>query len=130
MPRAAAPPWRQRMEPITDDWILASVQRAGGMGRHHPETGKYAELVITGLDSREQAAEYRRSLHRCALWLLRNRGYDIGMSSDPPARQPDGSWAVAFRATDKTFSRNYVLQRYGSDRSRWPYDPRRRGQAT
>lgn len=126
MPRAPAPPWRQRKEPITDDWVMASVTRAGGIGSHHPQTGKYAELVISGLADRAEAEEYRRSLHRCAQWLLRNRGAHIGMSTDPPERAPDGTYRVRFRATDKTFSRQYVLQRYGTDRSKWPYDPRRR----
>lgn len=126
MPRAPAPAWRQRREPITDEYVLTSVERSGGMGKHHPETGKYAELVISGLADRAEADEYRRSLHRCALWLLRNRGYDIGMSTDTPERAVDGTYLIRFRATDKTHSRNYVLQRYGNDRSKWPYDPRRR----
>lgn len=126
MPRGPAPAWRARKPPVLDDYVLASVTQAGGLGRHHPETGHYAELVIRGL-SKEDAAEYRRALYRCAHYLSRNGLAPVGMSAGPPQR--DGSqWKITFRAVDKTLARKHVLERYGPDRSKWPYDPRRRNE--
>lgn len=126
MPRSPAPEWRKRKEPITDEYVMASIQHAGGLGSHDPSTGHYGELIVSGLTSRDEATEYRRSLHRCALWLKRNRGYDIGMSTDRPQKMSDGTYRIVFRVTDKTLARQYVMERYGPDRTKWPYDPRRR----
>lgn len=125
MPRGPVPDWRRRKEPVVDDWILASVQRAGGLGKHHPETGHYAELVITKLATREEADEYRRALFRCAHYLNRTRRAAVSMSADRPERTAAG-YQVRFRAVDKTLARQHVMQRYGTDRSKWPYDPRAR----
>lgn len=129
MPRGPAPAWRARKEPVLDSWILASVAQAGGFGKHHPATGHYSTLVITGLASADEAAEYKRALHRCAFYLHRTGQAAISMSADRPARQPDGTYSISFRAVDKTYARQAVLARYGNDRSKWPYDPRRRNTA-
>jgi len=104
---------------------MESVQRAGGLGRHDAN-GRYADLLITGLEDREQADEFRRSLFRCAHFLNRRGIAAVSMSADPPARQPDGSYVISFRAIDKTAGRAYILAKHGGDRTRWPYDPRRR----
>lgn len=124
MPRSAAPQWRQRKEPVLDHYVLASVDQAGGLGKHHPETGHYAELVIRGLTSREQAQEYVRALNRAALWLHRNRGAEVSMSAK--IERSGGSYLIRFHAIDKTIARAHVMKKYGTDRSKWPYDPRRR----
>lgn len=127
MPRGPAPSWTQRKPPILDDYIWASISRSGGLGKHHPETGHYSTLVIKGLASKEEAAEYHRALYRCAHYLARHGTADVSMHIDRPKQQPDGTWILSFRAIDKTLARQHVLARYGPDRSKWPYDPRRRG---
>lgn len=126
MPRGPAPAWRQRKDPVLDAWIWASVNRAGGLGRHHPATGRYADLVITGLADRDEAAEYKRALHRCAFYLHRTQAAQLSMSADRPERQPDGTYSIRFRVVNKAHAKAAVLARYGNDRSKWPYDPRRR----
>lgn len=123
MPRSALPEWRKRQEPVLDSWVLASVGRAGGPG-HHDTGGHYAELVITGLASREEAAGYVRALNRSALWLTRHKVADIGMSAK--IERGGGGYRVRFWAIDKVMARKHVLDKYGPDRSLWPYDPRRR----
>lgn len=125
MPRGPAPAWRARKPPVTDQHVLASIAQAGGIGRHHPETGHYATLIIRGLASRDEADEWRRSLYRCAHYLSRTGQADVGMSAT--VRRDGTRWLIEFRAVDKTLARRHVLQKYGSDRSKWPYDPRRRG---
>lgn len=126
MPRGPAPSWRARKEPVLDHWIWASVQRAGGLGKHHPTTGHYADLVITGLADRDEADEYKKALHRCAFYLHRTGAAPVSMSTDRPARAVDGTYVIRFRVIDKTYAKAAMLARYGNDRSKWPYDPRRR----
>jgi hypothetical protein len=129
VPRGPAPTWRARKEPVLDAWIWASINRAGGLGRHHATTGHYADLVITGLADKDEADEYRRALHRCAFYLHRTQQAGISMRADRPERRPDGSYSIRFRVVDKTYAKAAVLARYGNDRSKWPYDPRRRASA-
>lgn len=125
MPRGPGPAWRSRKPPVLDDWLMASVQRSGGT--HHPETGHYGELVILCADVTE-AREHSQALYRSARYLHKWRIADIGVSVDrAKKRKVDGKWILTFRAVDKTLARNHVMQKYGSDRSKWPYDPRRRG---
>jgi hypothetical protein len=125
MPRGPAPGWRKRKDPVTDDYILASVNQAGGPGKHDPATGHYGELLIEDLASKEEAIEYRNSLFRCALWLHRNGVAEISMSAK--IERAGKQYRIRFAAVDKTWARQHVLSKYGPDRSKWPYDPRRRG---
>lgn len=125
MPRSAAPQWRQRKDPVLDHYVLASIEQAGGIGKHHPTTGHYAELVIRDLADRAEAQEYVRALNRAALHLHRYKVAEVGMSAKVERDGPD--WIVRFKAVDKTLARAHVLAKYGTDRSKWPYDPRRRG---
>lgn len=128
MPRGPAPAWTQRKPPITDDYVLASIEQAGGIGKHDPVTGHYAEMVIRGLSSKEEAAEWKASLWRCAHYLSRKGIAPVSMVS--AKIEPDGDgFRIRFRTGDKTFARQRVMEKYGPDRSKWPYDPRRRGAA-
>lgn len=124
MPRGPAPGWRRRKEPVLDDHVMASVNQAGGLGQHHPQTGHYATLIIRGIDTRDEADEWSRALYRSAHYLARNKIADVSMSAK--IRRDGTKWLIEFRATDKTHARAYMLQKYGADRSKWPYDPRRR----
>ena len=125
MPRGPAPGWRTRKEPVLDSHVMASVEQAGGLGKHHPETGHYAELIIKGLTSKEEAQEWSRSLYRAAHYLNRNNIAPVSMSAKIE-RDGDG-YRIRFKAVDKTLARKHVMEKYGADRSKWPYDPRRRG---
>jgi hypothetical protein len=125
MPRGPAPAWRARKPPVTDDYLLASVNQAGGLGKHDATTGHYSELVIKGLSTKEEAAEWKRSLHRCAYYLFKNGLADISVKT---AIERDGKqYAVRFSAINKAHTYAHVIARYGEDRSQWPYNPRRRG---
>jgi hypothetical protein len=121
MPRGAAPAWRQRKEPVRDDWVLASIQRRPRPG---PD-GHHAELHITGLDTREMAREEIRALHRSARFLTKYSEHNVGVRAH--IRKTSSGYYVQFWAVDKTAAKKYVLDTYGPDRSKWPYDPRRKG---
>jgi hypothetical protein len=135
MPRGPAPAWRARM-PVTvngipvataqevDAYIIASVNQAGG--KHHPQTGHYATLFIRDFATREEATAWRQALFRCAHFLARRRIADVSMKASPPRRKGNG-WEIEFCAVNKTLARKFVMETYGPDRSKWPYDPRRRG---
>lgn len=132
MPRGPAPAWRTRKQPVTDDWIMASVSQAGGLGKHHPQTGHYAQLVITELASKEEAIVWQQALYRCAHYLNRTGQAPVGMSARivkhaKPCTKSGCQFHIEFKAIDKTLARAHVLAKYGPDRSKWPYDPRRRG---
>jgi hypothetical protein len=130
MARGPAPGWKARKQPVTDDYLLASVNQAGGPGKHHPETGHYSELIIRGFATREEALEYKRSLHRCAVFMHRNGILSVSVHTKLERDRKNGGWLVRFKAIDKVFSRKYVLDHYGPDRSQWPYDVHRRGGAS
>lgn len=125
MPRGPRPGWRTRMEPVTDEYILASVRQAGGK---HDASGHYATLRIRGLASREEANEWRKSLHRCALWMMRNGVAELSVS--PLVKRDGKTWMVEFVAISKVHARAYHLATHGTDKSQWPYDPTRRGGAS
>lgn len=127
MPRGPAPAWRARKPPIADEHIMASVAAVGGLGRHHPETGHYGTLYLRGFATREEAAEWSSALYRCAHFLCRHGIADVSMSAKVTrSKKNPGTWEIEFRAVDKTLARKHVLEKYGPDRSKWPYDPRRR----
>lgn len=126
MPRGPAPQWRARKEPVTDNYLMAVVQQAGGPGKHHPDTGLYGTLIIRGLESREEADEWSRSLYRCGLWLTRNRGADISVSAK--IKRAGNGYLIEFSVYNKMHARSHLMTKHGLDRSLWPYDPRRRNQ--
>lgn len=125
MPRGPAPPWRARKQPVSDEYILAAVEQAGGLGSHHPQTGHYATLVIRGLADRDEAREWKLSLFRCAHWLSRHDIAPVSISQCTIERDGAG-YKITFRVTDKTIARKHQLETHGADRSKWAYDPRRR----
>jgi len=108
---------RRRMEPILDSHLQASVTQASGV---YDSDGHYAVILYTGCATRERAKEIVQALHRS--------GRHLGLSvSAVPKPAPDGTFTVVYHAIDKAHARAHVLARYGTDRSKWPYDPRRRG---
>lgn len=114
MPRGPAPAWRARKPPFLDSHILASV----GDGSQN-EQGHYSELVYTGCATRERATEIKQALFRAA------KRQNVSVTAD--IERSGKEWQVRFKAIDKATARKYVIERYGSDRTQWPYNPRKRG---
>lgn len=117
-PRGQAPEWKRRKEPILDEYLQASIDHAGGV--FHPETGHYAELIYAGCPTRERANEIKQALYRSAYHMKVSLAATV-----TPAK--DGTFSVTFKAIDKVHAKAYILAKHGTDRSKWPYDPRRRG---
>lgn len=124
MPRGPAPQWRARREPIADSWLMASVEQAGGHGSHHPETGFYAELIMRGLADRAEAEEWKRALHRSAVYLHKWKIADIGVSAR--IERSGNGYIIRYRAVNKAHAQSYIVRTYGEDPSKWPYHARGR----
>jgi hypothetical protein len=106
-----------------DDYIHAAIQLAGGA--HHPETGAYGTLHYRGIETRERANEIKRALFRSASYMTKWKIADVSMSATVhPA--DDGTFYVEFTPFNKAHARAYVVGKYGTDRSKWAYDPRAR----
>jgi hypothetical protein len=116
MPRGPAPQWRIRKEPILDAHIHASVDQVKGVCS--PE-GHYALLVYSGCATRDRAKEISQALYRS--------GRHLGFSVSAKVVKAGDCWQVEFKAIDKTLAKKYMLGKYGNDVSKWPYNPRRRG---
>jgi glutathionyl-hydroquinone reductase len=117
IPRSPAPQWRKRKEPVLDAHLQASLDQAHGT---YDENGHYALLVYAGCPTRERAKEIVQALHRSANHL----GVSV---STKTIKAEDGSFQIHFKAIDKIFAKRYVLQKYGNDVSKWPYNPRNKG---
>ena len=61
MPRAPAPQWHRRKEPVLDHYLQASVDQCGGQ---YDENGHYALLVYSGCETRDRAKEISQALYR------------------------------------------------------------------
>lgn len=116
MPRGPERQWRARKQPLTDELIHASVN--GGLVDR--ERGFYATRVYVGVETEERAVELKRSLYRCAKRL----GFSVLVQVEKvPAT---GEYQLRYHAIDKAKARAWMLATYGPDRSKWPYNPRRR----
>jgi hypothetical protein len=74
-------------------------------------------LVYIGCETRERALEVRRMLYRSA-------GHFKVSLHAPVVQAPDGTYQITFTVYTKSAGRKSVLERYGPDRSAWPFDPR------
>jgi hypothetical protein len=99
------------MEP----YVRASVNA----GEMHPETGHHPELLVTGIETQERAADIKRGLY--------NSAKHLGVSMRANIEHTGKEFRVRFNAINKRMARAYIIKKYGKDRSAWPYDPRRKG---
>lgn len=113
MPRGPERQWRKRKDPDTEHLVMASVQ--GGLV--NADRGFYKRLQFDGIETLERAHEIRRSMFRCAK--------RVGYSLKADVVSTTAGFAVVFFAIDKTKARAWMIKTYGTDRTRWPYNPRR-----
>ena len=116
--------WRKREEPILDSLILAAI---ASVNDACDETGVYSTLRYTGCSDYPRAQEIKRALYRSVYHVNKNRNDadKISMSYEI-IRDADDSYALEYTVRNKRHARAHVTRTYGSDRSKWPYDPRRR----
>lgn len=92
-------------------------------------------MVYSGIPTLERAHDIRRGIYRCS----RHRG--LTGDAGPSGRlvtAPDemgvrktrsGEYELRYRVWSKRDGKKRLLQKYGPDRSKWPYDPRRKATA-
>lgn len=94
------------------------------------DAGYGTVLVYRGIDDIERAQAVRRGVYRCS----RHRGIAADAGTVALAdgedvmglrRESDGTYSLSYRVWTKQQARKSHLQRHGSDRSAWPYDPRK-----
>lgn len=107
----------QRKDCRFDHLVVAAVAKGYG-----------TELRYQGIGTYERADEIRRGIYRCA----RHRGItaEAGHSREATTGEmgiwkTGSEWEVRYRVWDKKTARKRHLERYGPDRTKWPYDPRR-----
>lgn len=106
---------------MLDHLVLESINQAGGTC--HPETGHYAKLVYKGCETKERAEEIKRALFRSAVYMHKHGHANVSMSAKIVRR--GNEWDVEFLAINKEHAQAYVVRKYGEDRTKWPYSPRR-----
>lgn len=126
MPRAPAPMWRARKQPVADNHVLASITQAGGHGNCDPATGFYA-WVILRMDPGDDIDEWHRALRRAAVYLHSNGIADVGIHIEK-GKDVRGKY-LKYVAINKTHTYKYMLEHYGHDKHKWPYQPHYRGDA-
>jgi hypothetical protein len=107
---------------VVDGWLLETMQRVDG--KHHPETGHYAHTWIRGLESRADAEEIKKAIHRCGFYMFK-KGWAHIMGKAWVHKNPDGTFSVEFAAIHKDFAYAHVIKTYGPDPSKWPYSTNR-----
>lgn len=123
MPKGPPPAWNRR-DCSMDHLVVAAINQGYGQ-----------VLVYSGIETEDRAHDIRRGIYRCA----KHRGVsaDAGRSVTTSSademgvrRAADGTYTVRFRVFDKREGRKRHLERHGTDRSAWPYNPRRKATDT
>ena len=87
------------------------------------------EMKLDGIETYDRADDIRRGIYRCA--RHRKVSADAGPSRVVTGKDEMGihkagkTYTLRFRLWDKRGARKRHLERYGTDRAAWPYDPRR-----
>ncbi len=118
MGKGPPPNWSRR-DCTFDHLVAAAIQQGPGK-----------ILKYTGVETADRAHEIRRGIYRCA----GHRGLSAAagpsgriVEGDEPGVHKHGSlYEVWYMIVDKRAARKRHLERYGPDRSQWPYDPKRR----
>jgi hypothetical protein len=120
-----SPPAWSRRDCRFDHLVVAALEQ--GYGK---------ELRYTGIESYERADEIRRGIYRCT----KHRGVtgdagpsrlvDAGTDAEQMGIRKTGkTYELRYRVWDKRQARKRHIERHGTDRASWPYDPRRRATA-
>jgi hypothetical protein len=120
MAKGPPPPWASR--DCRFDHLVAAALKQG--------YGK--PVVYHGIETPERAKEIKNGIYRCArhrkisAWVeWTHSGRVTTKSADwPPDKQADGTYSLTFTVASKNAARKRHLEKYGTDRQQWPYNPR------
>jgi hypothetical protein len=117
VPKGPPPAWSRR-DCSFDHLVVAAINQ--GYGK---------VLKYTGIEDEGRAHAIRRGVYRCARHrgVSADAGKSVTTSSDDEMgvrREPGGTYALWYRIHDKRSARKAHLERHGTDRGSWPYNPR------
>jgi hypothetical protein len=120
MPKAPPPPWTQR-DCRFDYLVCAALEEGAG-----------EEITMAGIEDANRAEDIRRGVYRCAAhhgisaWVKWQHSgeWTTKTAMWPPDKQPDGTYTLVFAVAGKREARKRHLAVYGTDRAKWPYNPR------
>ena len=112
MPRAPAPNWRRVLAPDLTEHVRESQRQVNHVCN---ELGHYAELIYTGIETRDRAERIKKNLFNAAKRL--------GVSMTATIEREGNGYRVRYKAIDKVAAKAYILEHYGEDPSKWPYSP-------
>lgn len=120
MPKGPSRPWR-KLAPHTEECIpfFRAALQAG--------FGKNTE--IKGIKSAERAHDLRRGIYNAAslhkVSAEAGRAEQFATGDEMGVHQnTDGTFTLKFRLHDKHKARARHVEKYGTDRTLWPYNPR------
>lgn len=112
------PPIQTRRDCRFDHLVIAALKKGYGV-----------VLVYSGIETQERGHDIRRGIYRCA------KHREVSAEAGPSRLVDDGDvmglraagseYELRFRLWSKAGARARILKQYGTDRSKWPYDPRR-----
>lgn len=116
MPKGPPPQWRRR-DCRFDHLVAAALEKGYGV-----------VLVYSGITTEERAHDIRRGLYRCAKHreISADAGPRVLVTGDAMGvrRNPDGTYTLKYRVWSKRDARKSHIQRNGTDRQQWSYNPR------
>jgi hypothetical protein len=113
-------PFREVAEPDMAPHLQAAID----LCPMNPDDGKYTTLIYSGIEDKDRAILIRRNLYNAARRMQYSLASNIELVPGQDG-QPD-TWKVTFTPIDKATARAYVVKKYGTDRSNWPYQPGRK----
>lgn len=85
------------------------------------------EIPVTGLKSVEEAESWRKGIHNSAT-LAGASAHTTAVKGEDGRytfqQDDDETYRFSFVLHKKTAGRKHILEKHGTDRSQWPYDPR------
>lgn len=90
------------------------------------EQGHDVEVLLNDLKTVEEAESYRKGIHNAA-GILGFSAHTTAIKGDTGYtfhQAEDGTFYFHFAVHKKTTGRKHVLEKHGTDRSQWPYNPR------
>lgn len=89
---------RPRTQPVLDHVLRMSIDNANG--EFDSSTGRYAEVVLNGIATRDQAESVKRSMYRSARYMKVSLHQKIERAGD--------GWQIRFTVINKDHARNFV----------------------
>lgn len=98
------------------------------------EKGEKKPITYTGIETPERAKDIKNGIYRCArhrgisVWVeWKHSGRVSTTTADwPPDKEADGTYTLTYAVVSKAAARKRHIEKYGTDRANWPYNPRQK----